>query len=565
LVVLALAVTGNAVGGALLATPAQAAPAGPAANISLQLSASSIPADGTSTTTATATVTDGLIPNPSPIAGEPVTFSSSDPTTPPITTTDNGNGTYVATITSSKKAGPVTITAADPAAGVSVQQPLTQTPGPAANVSVELTPGSIQANKSSTSTAKATVTDANGNPVPGETVHFKSTDPDEKIRPTTDHGDGTYTATIISSTTPGQVIITATDDSSQVPNMFATARLTQGSGTTTTSLTTQPAAAVTNQVVTLIATVTASLPGVPPAGTVTFESGGAPIGGCARIPVASSGQSATVTCQASFSAAVSPQQITASFVASPGSVLADSQSAPDALVVGRGRASAALSVPGGAVRVGSPTSYRATLQPAYPGAALPTGSVEFLDRGRRIASCARRPVTSRGAAAVATCRLKYKRSGEHVITFRYGGDSNFTGSSSSSRRMTVGKRSNAALNQLSSTMLWGFHYFPTYTKVDMLLVEQAPVNLKVTVACHALGCPYATRVTRVTKPKWCATQATGRCSPLATVTVDLGRSLRGQHLGSGGQLVVRLSLPGFIAKSYVFTFRSHRGPQIQIR
>ncbi len=62
--------------------------------------------------------------------------------------------------------------------------------------------------------AKATVTDADtGKPISGHSVSFSSSDPKVDIGSVTDHGDGTYTASLHPSDEPGDVTITATDTS----------------------------------------------------------------------------------------------------------------------------------------------------------------------------------------------------------------------------------------------------------------------------------------------------------------------------------------------------------------
>ena len=70
--------------------------------ITVSLSPTSIPADGTTTSTATATVDDSAMAG---VAGDAVTFKSSDTGEKISTTTDNNNGTYTATITSSTTVG----------------------------------------------------------------------------------------------------------------------------------------------------------------------------------------------------------------------------------------------------------------------------------------------------------------------------------------------------------------------------------------------------------------------------------------------------------------------------
>lgn len=99
-------------------------------------------------------------------------------------------------------------------------------PGPAADVSVSLTPPSIVANGRSVATATATVTDVNGYDIEDDEVAFSSSDAGEKIGVITDNGDGTYTAQITSSTSPGTATITAVDESAD-PEISGTAQLTQ--------------------------------------------------------------------------------------------------------------------------------------------------------------------------------------------------------------------------------------------------------------------------------------------------------------------------------------------------
>src|SRR5207249_3294927 len=83
--------------------------AGAAAHLSLSLTTATDPPDGDATATATATVTDAFS---NPVSGDTVTFSTSGDVTFG-STTDNGDGTYSATFTSSTTAGDETITGHD--------------------------------------------------------------------------------------------------------------------------------------------------------------------------------------------------------------------------------------------------------------------------------------------------------------------------------------------------------------------------------------------------------------------------------------------------------------------
>lgn len=159
--------------------PARAEAAGPVETITVTLSPSSIVADGVSTSAATATLSFGGVPLP----GQTVAFSSSDRGIQFGPAIDNLDGTYTATLTGSTAVGTPTITATSQWAGqtASGEATLTQTPGPAKNMILSLTPRSIIADGSSFTIATATVADAHGNPVPMDNVVFSSSDPGERV------------------------------------------------------------------------------------------------------------------------------------------------------------------------------------------------------------------------------------------------------------------------------------------------------------------------------------------------------------------------------------------------
>jgi Invasin, domain 3 len=106
---------------------------------------------------------------------------------------------------------------------------LTQSAGPATSVTVQLSPSSIVANGTSTATATATVDDAEGHPVEGDHLSFSSSDNGVHFGVVTDHGNGTYSATLTSSTTAGSPTITATD-STAPPSITGSATLIQTPG-----------------------------------------------------------------------------------------------------------------------------------------------------------------------------------------------------------------------------------------------------------------------------------------------------------------------------------------------
>ena len=327
---------------------------------------------------------------------------------------------------------------------------------------------------------------------------------------------------------------------------------------TTTALLASPTAPVTNQGVTLIATVTSVTSGSTALwGAVTFEDSGGAIGGCANMPVVPSGPSATVACSTSFAA--SAAQLTAVFTPTTGSVLRGSVSPADGITVAPDSTATSLDV-SRLVNVGSSTTYTASVAPpaARPGPVEPTGSVEFLDGGQPIGPCAGLPVTN----GQATCTVTYTASGGHQITARYVGDANFTGSSSPTAPVSAVPVPVGVAGTITSTMQWAFYYTPSYTRVRNLVVDGLSTGATVLVKCQGLGCPFVHRVTVVTKRVRCGKKAKGMCTAYGTFVITPGFARR--RLGLGSRITVEIIRPNWVGKYYSFTVRARRGPRIQI-
>jgi hypothetical protein len=519
-----------------LLVPAASA-AGPAVTVSL--SPSLIAADGTSTSTATATVTDS---GGNPVVGDDVEVASSDPGDNPGATptpmTDNHDGTYTATITSSTTPGHATITATDTSAsGISGAATLTQF-GPAAGLTLQLSPASIVANGTSTSVATATVTDASGDPVPGEAVTFGFSDGRAQAGGNDNH-DGSYTATI-SSPTPGQLTITATDTS--VASLSAQAVLAQTTGSSTTSVQALPAASVTNQVVTLVSTVSTNGSAAAISGSITFTNFGVPIG-CSDEAVSTSNP--TATCQVSFTALRSPEQITATFAPDANAGVAGSAGTLAVPVTSDSTATALhASVPSPAI--GGTTRYTATVVARHPGFALPSGSVEFVDNAHVVSACAHQPLRLTGASLTASCSVKYTTPGTAELVAHYLGDRDFRGSVSSVRGVRI-----RPLPKLSSRLEWSFRSTPTYTKVLNLVASRVSAGSHIVAICHGRGCPFAKRVIGLAK--------SGHKR-----TVDLTARFSDNRLSVNAQLTVEIVRPNFIGRYFNFVVRSGRSPRVRV-
>ncbi len=520
----------------------------PPASVAVTLSPTSIVANGTSTTTATATVKDAgglLLPN------ETVTFKSSDTGDKVSTTTNAGSGTYTATITSSTTVGTPTITATDGTVpGTAI---LNQTVGSAATVNLVVSPAVILADGISTATATATVEDAQGHLLTAQSVSFKSTDPGQFFGQVSDNGNGTYSVQVRGSTKVGSATITATD-SSVSPAVSGQGTLGQAAGPSSTSLVASASALVTNQNVTLFATVNGG-PGSP-SGAITFNDGGAPIANCVAEPITPSNPAAT--CQTSFAASTSPERLSAVFIPNSAST-APGSTGVITLTVTPDSTSVSLDVSTTA-DVGQSTTYTATVAPpaSRSGPIEPSGTVEFLDNGSPIPSCLNQAVVNLSAS----CTLTYNTIGTHSITARYGGDSNFTGSTAPGQPVTVVRAPVHVLGLVTSTMQWDFAYNPAYTKVLMLFVNWVSADATVLVKCHGRGCPFAKHTSTVAKPKRCGKKGKPKC-PVGG-SINLAVPFQKNRLHAGATIIVMIRRPGWFGKYYKFTIRAGSKPSIQI-
>jgi hypothetical protein len=331
---------------------------------------------------------------------------------------------------------------------------------------------------------------------------------------------------------------------------------------TTTNLLATPAAPVTNQGVTLIATVTAGTTSTALWGTVTFDDDGAAIGGCGNLRVAASGQSATVACSTSFAA--STAHLSAVFTPTTGSVLKASVSATEGFTVAPDSSSTSLDAPFSSVTVGGSSTYTAVVAApaARPGPIQPTGSVEFLDSGIPIGTCANEPL----ANGQATCTVDYPAAGDHWITALYGGDANFRASSSPAAPVSAVPGALSAsvpvLGSVTSTMQWVFHYTPRYTVVRHLVVNAVSPGATVVVSCSGRGCPFANRSTLLAAGKKCSAKSAKPC--FAAGSFDLTPVFIGRRLAVGARVAVSIMRPNWVGKAYTFTVRARRVPRIQI-
>ncbi len=197
------AVTGTSV--FITVTPGAAS----GATSTIAASPTSIQANGTSTSTLTVQLKD-VTGNNLTAGGNAVALSTTSGSIG--TVTDNGNGTYTATLTSSTVAGVASISGTVDLAPIAVGTTVTFTPGPAASFVVS---GPATATAGTAGTYTVTAKDAFGNTATGYTgtVHLTSSDP-QAVLPanyTFTGGDAGVHAFSVTLKSAGTRTVTATD------------------------------------------------------------------------------------------------------------------------------------------------------------------------------------------------------------------------------------------------------------------------------------------------------------------------------------------------------------------
>jgi hypothetical protein len=368
----------------------------------------------------------------------------------------------------------------------------------------------------------------------------------------------------------GDLIRVAVSDSEpsgagQGPEAASTSSpVTTAGAASTTFLLTSPISATTNQLVTVIATVTSTSSAKPPNGTIAFSNRGKAIPGCGSIPADGQGQqSVTVTCLAAFAAGSSPEQLTAVFTPSPGSPVSASGSAPVSLTIRKDSTTSSIDVSSPTVALGSRETYTANVQGILGGSVKPSGTAEFLDHGKPIAGCTKSPLTATSIGSQASCAVRYSSSGSHAVSVSYPGDANYLGSASQSAPVTV---RSISLGVVSSTMQWTFNVTPSYTGVLGLLIDSVSPGTNVLVRCHGRGCPFARQATTIRRSKRCVAESKGKvkCTEIRSTNVDLESGFRRRRLREGAQIAIFLTRPQWIGKYYQFTIRAGAPPRIRI-
>jgi hypothetical protein len=179
------------------------------ANSTISASPTSIVANGTTTSTITVQLRD-LNNNPLTMSGGTVALSTTHGTLGAVT--DHTNGSYSATLTSVTTAGTATISGTLAGSAITDTATVEMTPGPVslATSTIESQFSSLVANGTTTSTITVQLKDANGNNLTASAGAVALSTTRGTLGPVTDNTNGSYTATLTSSTTAGEATITGT-------------------------------------------------------------------------------------------------------------------------------------------------------------------------------------------------------------------------------------------------------------------------------------------------------------------------------------------------------------------
>lgn len=180
--------------------------AGPVTQVGVGVADSTLVSSGedSTTVTATATLADGT-----PVPGLEVLFDSTDPAHALGPVTDHGDGTYSSTLTGSTTVGVATVTAT--ARGSVREHDVSGTTSVTTEgYELRVEPlNDLVGTGTDEVTVRAKATSAGDVGVDALGVTFTSTDPGHVFGAVTDHGDGTYSATLTGSTTVGAATISA--------------------------------------------------------------------------------------------------------------------------------------------------------------------------------------------------------------------------------------------------------------------------------------------------------------------------------------------------------------------
>jgi len=175
-----------------------------AASMTLDLSPSTVPADGATSATARVRLDDAF---GNPVPGDAVTLGLEGTQ---IAVTDNGDGMYSGVLPAADAAGQFQVTAADASVSptLTAARTLTRSALPASSIAVSLSRSSVRADGKATTIATVRLRNSLGAGVPGASVIVTSSG-GQRVSAVADKGDGVYEAKVTAGTKVGQSVIKA--------------------------------------------------------------------------------------------------------------------------------------------------------------------------------------------------------------------------------------------------------------------------------------------------------------------------------------------------------------------
>lgn len=239
----------------------------------------------------------------------------------------------------------------------------------------------------------------------------------------------TRTATCTTSTLPAgthTIVAAYSGDASNAPSTSAglSQVVTLASTTTTLASSLNPAAVGAN------VTLTASVTGSAPTGTVNFVDGGSSISGCSGRSLSGGGNTRTATCTTS-SLTGGTHSIVASYSGNASN--ASSTSSVLTQVINAPPSTTTLSSSVNPSVVGNSVTFTATVVGTSP-----TGTVNFRDVGTSISGCSARSLSGGGNTRTATCTTSSLAVGTHSIVASYSGNNAPSSSGALSQSVTSG-------------------------------------------------------------------------------------------------------------------------------
>ena len=193
---------------------------------------------------------------------------------------------------------------------------------------------------------------------------------------------------------------------------------------------------VYGQLISLTATISPVAPGAgTPTGTLTFMQGSSLL----STNLVVQGGQATFTIQ---TLGVGTHTITAAYSGDTNFVPSSGSDSSAPQVVHQDGTQTVVVTGGNVAVYGQAITLTASVRAMSPGSGVPSGSVTFMDQGNFLA-------TAQLSGGQATANVGSFAMGSHVITASYGGDQNFTGSTSASYGESVVKASTSTTLQSS--------------------------------------------------------------------------------------------------------------------